>query len=69
MKSKKIDITDTFIDGNETSTEKAPKQINLFDVEDIHTYRDYNTKLIELLTLLTNCSMPCQDSSGSVRVY
>lgn len=70
MKSKKIDITDTFIDGNETSTEKAPKQINLFDVEDIHTYRDYNTKLIELLTLLTNCSMPCQDSSdGKIHKY
>ena len=67
---KKIDITDTFIDGEDVSTSKAPHQIYPFNFDDIHTYRDYNTKLIELLTLLTNCSMPFKDSQdGKIHKY
>ena len=67
---KKIDITDTFIDGEDVSISKAPHQIYPFNFDDIHTYRDYNTKLIELLTLLTNCSMPFKDSQdGKIHKY
>lgn len=60
LNQKKIDITDTFIDEDANLT--APHQISPFSVEDIHTYRDYNTKLIELLTLSTNCSIPCTEA-------
>ena len=68
--SKKIDITDSFIDGEDVSTSKAPHKIYPFNVDNIHTYRDYNTKLIELLTLLTNCSMPVKDpKDGKIHKY
>ena len=67
---KKIDITDSFIDGEDVSTSKAPHKIYPFNVDNIRTYRDYNTKLIELLTLLTNCSMPVKDSKdGKIHKY
>ena len=67
---KKIDITDTFIDGDDVSTSKAPHKIYPFNVDNIRTYRDYNTKLIELLTLLTNCSMPVKDpKDGKIHKY
>lgn len=67
---KKIDITDTFIDGEDVSTSKSPHQIFPFNFDDIRTYRDYNTKLIELLTLLTNCSMPFRNpEDGKIHKY
>lgn len=59
FQSNFIDITDTFVDPNPNP--RAPRKIKPLNIANIHTWEDYFTALINLLTLLTNISMPCNE--------
>lgn len=60
-KFKFTNISNTFVD--DAPNPKSPKYLKLLDIDSIKTPKDYYTQLINLLTLLTNISMPCTDSS------
>ena len=59
-KFHKIDISNTFIDADPNPS--APRKIKALDLENIDTMEKYFEIKINLLTLLTNLSMPCTES-------
>lgn len=66
---KAIDISDTFIDGA-LNNPLAPRKLKPLDLENINTQKDYYSTLIDLLTLLSNLSLPCTESTdGKVHKY
>lgn len=65
---KTIDISATFIDDDKNPL--APTKLKPLDIQNIHTLEDYYTNLINLLTLLTNASLPCTESTdGKTHKY
>lgn len=60
-KFHKLDISNTFIDADPNPL--APREIKPLDLKNIDTMQKYFETKINLLTLLTNLSMPCNDSS------
>ncbi len=57
----KIDISNTFLDKDPNPL--APRKVDPLDLENINTYEKYYNTKIALLTLLTNHSMPCTEST------
>lgn len=57
---KTIDISKTFID-KELNNPLAPRKVKPLDLENINTQEDYYSTLIDLLTLLSNLSLPCTE--------
>lgn len=62
-KIKKIDISDTFIDENPNPN--APRKVRPLDLNNINSLEKYLNTKIELLTLLTNSSIPCTESTDN----
>ena len=66
--NKKLDISNTFIDDNPNPL--APREVNPLDLKNINTYEKYYDTKIALLTLLTNHSIPCTESTdGKTHKY
>ena len=62
---QKIDISNTFIDDNPNPL--APRKVKPLDLENIDTVEKYYDTKIALLTLLTNHSIPCTESTDGKR--
>lgn len=62
---QKIDISNTFIDINPNPS--APRKVKPLDLENIDTLEKYYDTKIALLTLLTNHSIPCTESTDGKR--
>lgn len=60
---EKVDISNTFVD--EHPNPLAPRKIRPLDIENIDTLEKYYETKIALLTLLTNHSMPCSESTDN----
>lgn len=58
---KKIDISNTFIDDN--PNKHTPRKLRPLNLENIDTLEKYYDTKIGLLTLLTNNSIPCTEST------
>ena len=58
---QKIDISNTFIDDNPNPL--APRKVKPLDLKNIDTIEKYYDTKIALLTLLTNHSIPCTEST------
>lgn len=66
--NKKLDISNTFIDDNPNPL--APREVKPLDLKNINTYENYYDTKIALLTLLTNHSIPCTESTdGKTHKY
>ena len=62
---QKIDISNTFIDDNPNPL--APRKVKPLDLKNIDTIEKYYDTKIALLTLLTNHSIPCTESTDGKR--
>ena len=58
----KIDISNTFLDKDPNPS--APRKVKPLDLENIDSYEKYYDTKIALLTLLTNHSIPCTESTN-----
>lgn len=69
LKSDFIDISDTFVDKDPDP--RAPRSVKPLDIANMNTLEDYYTEQINLLTLLTNISIPCNEpeSNGNIPKY